>query len=142
MASPREAIDTLLMGSAPLTALVGSRIYCGRSSEELSYPYIRYTCISGVPDVLLDGTISNVDQRWQVDVFAASARECETIRELVNAVLKSANQPVTVTNPADGNAVIQLLASAPVTWMEPHRSEETDCWEVSTDFRMFFGRSA
>lgn len=143
MASPREAIDTLLKADSTLSNLVGARFYFERATEKnLAYPYIRYSCVSGVPDVLLDGSISSVDQRWQFDIFAETARACEQIREQLISVLKLLNTLVSVTNPADGVAAVKLLGSSPVSWMEPRQNWETGRYELNQDFMMFFGRAA
>jgi hypothetical protein len=137
MSSPREAIYTMLKADTTLNALVSGRFFFNKATE-LAYPYIRFFCVDGVPDVLLDGSISSISQRWQFDIFTDSARDSDAIRAALLGAMTSGFKTVVVNAPADGSGSLSLLGSIPKTFMEPVPDPDTHKLHCSIDFQIIF----
>lgn len=140
MSSHREAIETILKGDATLTGFVADRIYFGRRPAKTAYPYIRFFNVDSVPDILLDGTIVSIDQRWQFDVVDERARGVEQIIDRLLDLLKMTYTSVTVAGPADGTAACVVLNAHPVGYVEALPDPDTGALRSTVDFRFVFKR--
>lgn len=141
MASPREAIYTLLSSDATLSGMVNKQFFHGKTPQQFTYPYIRYANASSVPGVLLDGSHNLDDQRWTFLIFGDSCAIVEKIREQLLLVMRKLYTLVTVAAPDDpNNPTAKLLASYPVSNLEPDLDPDTKKWYCAVQFMISFGR--
>ena len=77
------AIRAAILGSAPVTALVGTRVYPMMLPQGPTFPAIVYQRISTVPDMLVDGP-GFAPIRMQLSMWATT---CDGARTLADAVV-------------------------------------------------------
>lgn len=90
-----EALFSVLTGYAPLTALVGQRVFPGRIPQESATPALRYSVISGVPASSLSGAHADTAKgsRVQVDAYARTYLEARSVADAVQLALGDLAQP-------------------------------------------------
>jgi hypothetical protein len=87
-------VQDALRASAPLVAIVQTRIYQTQAPEDAARPYVVWGIVSAVPEIQLSAPPEDDDQRVQVDCYsdtqtqsramiAAAADACETIGNIV-----------------------------------------------------------
>lgn len=115
-------IYTALQAYAPLTALVGDRVYPEEAAQDTPYPLVTITRIAGVPDVGLLGPTNMMACRYQFSVWG----------DVFDTAVTAANHLAAALNAATAFAKVYLAHYAgPV---EPglklyHRIVEFSIWE-------------
>lgn len=143
MASHREILQTLLKANAALDTAVGGRFYHARRPDKVAYPYIRFENVDTVPARFFGSDrTGQEDSRWQFNVFADTAGECESIISKLSAVLDLLETDVTIANPDDGVVTGKILGSRPASYRLPLPDPDTGKLHAVIDFRVVFGRSA
>lgn len=82
-----EALIALLLSSAGVTALVSTRIECGRSSQSTKPPRIVLQRVSGVRDYGMRGATGYVSSRVQIDVYSDTYTATKKISRAVVSAL-------------------------------------------------------
>jgi hypothetical protein len=97
----QQAVVTALAASAPLAAIVGTRIY-DAPPRDAAFPYVSFGQLS-VAD-WSTGTESGAEHQLTLDVWSREAgkRECYAILDAVTAALNDAALTL------DGNALVNL----------------------------------
>ena len=141
MPSIREALNVFLKTDAALNALVGQRIYSLAAPADTTYPYVKYSGVSSVPDVLLNGTFSGtIDARWQFDVYAITPKDAELVRDRLLDLLLQKRMDVIV--PVDNGTVdLEIKAMIPQTYGDPFPDFETDKFRCVVDVRVVYQRA-
>lgn len=78
----REAVHRLLTTWAPLTAIVGDRIFPSWATDA-ELPYVTITRISKPRVRTLSGATGLSSPRFQVDVWARTQSECDAITDAI-----------------------------------------------------------
>jgi hypothetical protein len=80
-----EALIALLLGSAPLTTITGTRIYWARKPQTVALrPYVVLQRIDGVPSYHMAGASNYLASRVQADVYAETYTSSkQTARALI-----------------------------------------------------------
>jgi hypothetical protein len=81
------ALRALLTSYAPLTALVGTRIFWSSYPQGVTDPAVRLTKITGAPGYTLDGTDNLTDSIVQIDVRAVTVSDMWAVRDAIIAKL-------------------------------------------------------
>ncbi|KQY27182.1 tail completion protein gp17 [Rhizobium sp. Root482] len=82
------ALTALLLGAAPLTAIVGNRINWGRKPQsDANRPYIVLQRIDGVPTYHMTGASDHVASRVQADVYGETYTSTKRASSALIAVL-------------------------------------------------------
>jgi hypothetical protein len=74
-----ETIYSVLSANTGLAALVGTRIYPVSAPQSVVFPYIVYSRISNVPDMVRGEAAPIRNHTYQVSIFAKSFSETESI---------------------------------------------------------------
>jgi hypothetical protein len=85
------AIFTALGGYAPLTALVGTRIYPVIAASQVAYPYVVYSNVYATPQNSLGGWSGGDNQRLQVDCWAKSYAAANDVADHVREAFAQTN---------------------------------------------------
>lgn len=88
MAEEEDAVYRILAASSPVTALVAGRVYPDRASSA-ALPYVVYSRVSGVPDLLIEGGASFDRYRVQVDCYAATKTAARALAIAVRAAIEA-----------------------------------------------------
>lgn len=78
-----QALYTFLSTYAPLTALVGTRIYPGMAPSSAIFPYVTLQDLSVESHYHLEGASGTHDTLVQVDCWALSALESRNIAKVI-----------------------------------------------------------
>ena len=82
------ALTALLLGAAPLTAIVGNRLNWGRKPQsDAGRPYIVLQHIDGVPTYHMTGSSDHVASRVQADVYGETYTSTKRAATALIAVL-------------------------------------------------------
>lgn len=82
-----EALRTLLLASAGLTALVGQRVHWVRSPQGTASPRVVLYVISGLRDMHMQGPSGLIASRVQIDCIGASYGSAKAVARAVEARL-------------------------------------------------------
>lgn len=138
IASVRAGLHYYLSSNAPLTALVGTRIYAERLPDEVSMPALLFTQVSGTPEQAFSGLTGAVEGRFQFDIYAAAEAQ-ETIEQIREALmnLTTGYQSLTLGN----GDTFELLNLAPFDYGRYLPDPDTQGLRYTIDFIVMFGRS-
>lgn len=81
-----DALMTLALADATLTALVGTRVYCGRPPQGAALPLVVFSQVSCVRDIYHGGTVRGARSRFQFSVVATTALAAKTISDALKAL--------------------------------------------------------
>lgn len=104
MADLQAALRARLIAAAPVTAIVGTRVYWTKAADAAALPYIRMQTVSDERGADLDDYEIARETRVQVDCFAA---DYATARALSEAVIAATNGPATVSGVLMGRTVAE-----------------------------------
>jgi uncharacterized protein DUF3168 len=98
MAIIQEVLDAKLLAYAPLTAIVGDRIYPKRAPQGVTQPFVIYQRVGGPVDGISMGNAKAWDKpRIQVSCFAtgytATARLAQVVRAALRTMVDPASDP-------------------------------------------------
>lgn len=137
MPSIRQALNIFLKGDAQLTALVDQRIYSLQAPASVAYPYVKYSGVSSVPDVLLNGTFSGtIDARWQFDIFGETPKAVEQVRDRLADLLLQKKMTVTVEG-----VDLEIKGMIPQSYGDPFPDPETGNFRSIMDVLIFYQRA-
>jgi len=88
MAVIEQAVDSILNGSAAVTALVGSRIYAGKAAQNATDPCIVYSRISSERDHAMSADTGLASARMQISCFGRHYSEAMDVAEAVRGALQ------------------------------------------------------
>ncbi|HEU4986865.1 MAG TPA: DUF3168 domain-containing protein [Rhizobiaceae bacterium] len=89
-----EAIIDLLLGTAAVTALVGTRVYWGRAPQtEPEKPYAILQRIDGLRDYRMAGSSGYVASRVQIDVYGLTYTSTKKAARALIATLSGYSGP-------------------------------------------------
>ena len=91
MSSMEQAITQKLIGSGPITALVGTspaRIQWDRRPQASALPSITLSNISGAPEYSDEGSAGIVQRRIQIDCWADDSTEAKALASAVSLTLR------------------------------------------------------
>ena len=88
MAEEEDAVYRILMAAPAVTALVSARIYPDRASGSMA-PYVIYSRVSGVSDLLIQGGASFDRFRVQVDCYALTKTASKALAVAVRAAIEA-----------------------------------------------------
>ena len=78
-----EAIGTRLLATAAVTALVGTRVYCGSRPQGATTPDIMINRISGAPVYTCDGESGLAEARLEIDCWGATYGAAKNVARAV-----------------------------------------------------------
>jgi hypothetical protein len=79
----RPALRSFLLGSAPIAAVVASRIYPIKLPQGITAASVVYSRISGAGDYHLQGLSGFASHRFQIDAWAPTADAATSLADLV-----------------------------------------------------------
>lgn len=87
MPEAEQAIYAVLSGNAPITALVGGRIYPTQLPQEVVWPAISYARVSDVPARALGVDLAPTQSRFQVSAWGQSYDSAKDVASAVRNAL-------------------------------------------------------
>jgi uncharacterized protein DUF3168 len=90
VATIQEVLYTKLMAYAPLTAIVGDRIFAKRAEQGVQQPFVIYQRVGGPTDGISMGNAPAWDKpRIQVSCFATGYLQVAQMTKVVRAALRT-----------------------------------------------------
>jgi hypothetical protein len=84
-----EVLRARLTGSAPLSVLVGAKIFGGRVPENTMAPFVLHRRVSGQDEHTLDGVTDIRNGRFQVDCYGTSYSQSIEIARAVSSAVQA-----------------------------------------------------
>lgn len=94
-----EALYYRLSNYAGLIALTGTRIYPNVAPQDAALPRVTYWTVGTVPNHAMSGDIDELETHLQIDVWAVSQSDCDTVTAQVKLALRDYSG--TITSGAD-----------------------------------------
>lgn len=82
-----EFIYETLSSDPAIAGVVGARIYPLRAPQSTAAPYIVYSRVSQVPDLVMSGRCNSSRARIQIDVYGRTYAEACEIRDRIDELL-------------------------------------------------------
>ncbi len=94
MSTAHQALQTLLLGAAPVTALAGTRIAADRAEEDWPCPYVVYSGVTE-PQRCLDGSTDGALTVFEIQAWADTRAAAEALADAVQNACDGAHQYIT-----------------------------------------------
>jgi len=117
--SAEDALRTLLLADAGVSALVGTRITADRIAQDAVRPFVVYARTSSNPVVSLDGTHLRTQASLEVQCWANNRVEADALADAVIAAVRGVISQRVVERSGAYDADLDLAASiVSVQWWE------------------------
>ena len=108
-----QDLRTYLLAQAPVSALIGTRIFPLRLPQGVTLPAVTYQRISGVPVISHDGASDLARARIQVDCWAASYAAMAGLAMAIRTALSGYRGPMGNNGATAARVINQIDLSEP-----------------------------
>lgn len=86
-----DVIYSILSNSAGVTGVVSERIYALIDNQSYTLPFITYSNVLTSPNATKSGPSTLDEKTYQINIVAATHKQCNALAELVRSALDYAN---------------------------------------------------